>query len=94
MRVAAAALVPGVLMRMALMEPPKLEPKKMAASISRAGTVPIWKVKGSSTVMARLPFSPGIAPKMMPMNSPMLTKMKFSMVKRFPSAAMMVSPIT
>lgn len=49
----------------------------MDASISSAGTLSIWKVNGRNTVIAKLPFIPGTAPKMMPMNIPILMKMRF-----------------
>ena len=85
-RVAAAAFVPGVLIRIAVMEPPKFEPKKMAVSISRAGTLPNLNVNGIRTVMARLPFSPGMEPKMIPIKIPRFTNTKFSRVNSWGSA--------
>ena len=88
--VAAAAFVPGVLIRIALMEPPKFEPKKIAVSINRAGTVPNAKVNGRSTVIARFPFIPGIAPKMIPINIPILMKIRFSTVNSCPRADIIV----
>ena len=64
------------------MEPPKFAPKKMPHSSSRAGAVPSVKVKGRKTVTPRLALMPGMAPKRMPIKTPMLTKMKFSIVRR------------
>ena len=69
--------VPGVLMRMALMDPPKLAPKKIEVSIKMPGMGSKEKVNGSNTVMARLPLSPGMAPKIMPMSIPILMNSRF-----------------
>ena len=81
--VAAAAFVPGVLIKIALIEPPKLEPKKIAVSSKSAGTGSSINVNGRSTVIARFPFIPGMAPKIIPTNIPRFIIIRFSIVSRF-----------
>ena len=61
-----AAAVPGVLMRMAGMDPPYSEPQYTEPSISRAVAGSSPNVKGRSSAIPSVPDKPGMAPMMMP----------------------------
>jgi len=73
MHVAAAAGVPGVEMRIALISPPCMAPtytpsKTMRAAIGGS----IWYVKGTRSAMVIVAVRPGSAPAMMPTVMPII----------------------
>ncbi len=68
--VAAAAFVPGVPIRIALIDPPNSPPQKIAVRKSRALIGVILYVRGRKRLIAIVPVSPGIAPKMIPTRTP------------------------
>jgi hypothetical protein len=68
--VAAAALVPGVPIRMALIEPPNSPPQKIPVKKIRAAVGDILYESGRNNIIPIVPVSPGIAPKITPMKTP------------------------
>ena len=73
--------VPGVLIKVAVMEPPYRPPQYAPRSWYIAGKDSMWKVIVIKTVTAKATLKPGIAPTIMPTATPAFIIRRLVIVK-------------